>query len=277
MIDHIRSIIRKAGLTSFVSPILARIEDWQLGQYGRLTQKRVSATSSEITSCHGKSFRLGPPTHFAQMMLSRHELPTLVACVNVFEPMLKGGVAWDVGGNAGFYAALLSKIAGEKGHVYAFEPVSSTYDTMCSNLNEANSENISAMNLGLSDCDGDLPISFDPASDTTSSLENTNNANCINVRVATGNTLVSSGICNSPNIIKMDIEGHELKALNGMKNVLANPECRALLCEVHFSILAAGGENHARSKAKKLLHDAGFDRITFISRSHLMATKGFLP
>lgn len=192
----------------------------------------------------------------------------------MFAPVIQGGVVWDVGGNAGFYSALLSKIAGSEGLVYAFEPVPVTFDSMCANLKSATAFGVVPMNLALSDQDGTLPISFDPASDTTSSLEKNTGASFVEVRVAAGDSLVTSGECQPPTMLKMDIEGHELKALEGMKKLLARPECRAVLCEVHFSILAASGENQAGAKAKKILSDAGFDTVTFISRSHLMATKG---
>jgi FkbM family methyltransferase len=208
------------------------------------------------------------------MVVSRHELPTLVACVNVFAPVVKNGVVWDVGGNAGFYSALLSQVAGPDGRVYAFEPVPATFDGMCANLRTAGVPNVTPINLALSDHDGSTTISFDPASDTTSSLERTAGMPCVEVRVAAGDSLVNSGECQPPTMLKMDIEGHELKALAGMKKLLARPECRALLCEVHFSILADGGEHQAGDKVRCMLAESGFDRITFISRSHLIATKG---
>jgi len=146
------------------------------------------------------------------MVVSRHELPTLVACANVFASVVRNGVVWDVGGNAGFYSALLSQMAGAGGHVYAFEPVPATFEGMCDNLSTAGAANVMPMNLALSDKDGVLPISFDPASDTTSSLEKTSGASCVEVRVAAGDSLVESGECAPPAMLKMDIEGHELKA-----------------------------------------------------------------
>jgi FkbM family methyltransferase len=274
MIDRLRSLLRATGLNSRLSPLLAKLEDRRLAQYGRLVQRSASAETSELVSASGAAFRLGPPQHYAEMAVSRHELPTLVACLNVFAPVIKGGVVWDVGGNAGFYSALISQVAGPRGRVYAFEPVPSTFQNMCANLRAAGVENVSPLNLALSDRDGVLPISFDPSSDTTSSLEKTSGAACVEVRVASGDSLVSFGECEPPVMLKMDIEGHELKALEGMKKLLARPECRAVLCEVHFSILAAGGEHQASARARGMLAEAGFDRLTFISRSHLMATKG---
>jgi len=209
------------------------------------------------------------------MAVSRHELPTLVACLNVFAPVVRNGVVWDVGGNAGFYSALLGKIAGEHGRVFTFEPVPATFGRMCANLEMAAIPNVTPKNLALSDCEGTLQISIDPADDTVSSLEiGIPGGETMAVRVSSGDELVASGECQPPSMLKIDVEGHELRALAGMKNLLARPECRAVLCEIHFSILAAAGERKAGARAIKVFSDAGFDTITFISRSHLIATKG---
>lgn len=275
MIDRLRSLLRTTGLTNRLSPLLAKLEDRRLAQYGRLVQRSASAETSELVSASGAVFRLGPPQHYAEMAVSRHELPTLVACLNVFAPVIEGGVVWDVGGNAGFYSALTSQLAGPRGRVYAFEPVPSTFENMCANLKTAAALNVTPKNLALSDREGSLQISINPADDTVSSLEmGIPGGETAEVRVSSGDSLVGSGECEPPVMLKMDIEGHELKALAGMKKLLARPECRAVLCEVHFSILAAGGEHQASARARGMLAEAGFDRLTFISRSHLMATKG---
>jgi len=146
---------------------------------------------------------------------------------------------------------------------------------MCANLQMAAIPNVTPKNLALSDQEGILQISIDPGDDTVSSLEiGIPGGETAAVRVSSGDELVASGECQPPAVLKIDVEGHELKALAGMKSLLARPECRAVLCEIHFSILAAGGEQQAGAKARSILSDAGFDTVTFISRSHLMATKG---
>lgn len=274
MIDQLRSFLRSTRLTNRLSPFFAKLEEYRLAGYGSLAQHALTPETSDLFAASGASFRLGPPRHFAEMAVSRHELPTLVACANVFAPVLRDCVVWDVGGNAGFYSALLSQITGPQGRVYAFEPVPTTFGNMTRNLKIAGVHNVIPKNLALSDSDGILPISFDPSSDTTSSFAKIDGTSSIEVRVAAGDSLVESGECSPPAMLKIDIEGHELRALAGMKKLLSRPECRAVLCEVHFSILAAGGEFRASAKARGILEKAGFDRITFISRSHLMATKG---
>lgn len=276
MIDFIRSVVRSAGLANRLSPLLARYEQWRLTRFGKLEQRSLSEEVSELVSVSSGVFRAGPPVHFAEMAVSVHELPSLVAGLNICAPVMREGIVWDVGGNAGFYSYLFGLIAGPKGRVFAFEPVPTTFQTMCANLKVAGAQNVTPLNLALSDQCGVLPISFDPNSDTTSSLENTQGLSCVDVRVATGDNLVETGECLQPTMLKIDIEGHELKALAGMRHVLAQPQCRAVICEIHFSILAKHGERRPGVMARRMLKDAGFDRVIFISRSHLVATKGLL-
>jgi FkbM family methyltransferase len=273
MIHKIRSFVRKAGLAGLVSPWVSRWENWKLSKFGKMEAVRVSSDSARILYGDGHSLQMGPPRHYADMALSRHELPTLVALLNICSGFLDGKVAWDVGGNAGFYGALLSKLVGPSGKVHGFEPVPDTFKLMCANQQAAQCANVIPMNIALSDHDGVMPMSFNPSYNSVSSLEVNAGDATLEVRVASGDRLVESGECQVPVMVKMDIEGHELKALQGMRRTLGRPECRAIVCEIHFSILASRGESDPSGKARKLLQEAGFNHCRFISRSHLMATK----
>jgi len=64
-----------------------------------------------------------------------------------------------------------------------------------------------------------------------------------------------------------------MKALAGMSQVLAHPDCRALLCEIHFGILRDIGERHVTERLNCLLGKAGFRSTRWVSRSHLLALK----
>lgn len=273
MIHKVRSFVRNTGLARVISPWVSRWENWKLSKFGKLETARVSPETARIFYGDGKSLQMGPPSHYADMACSRHELPTLVAFLNICSGFLDGKVTWDVGGNAGFYGALLSKLVGPSGKVFGFEPVPDTFKMMCANQQTAQCTNVFPMNIALSDHDGVMPMSFNPSYNSVSSLEVSAGDATIDVRVASGDGLVASGECQVPAMVKMDIEGHELKALQGMKKTLGHSECRAIVCEIHFSILASRGESAAAGKAKALLREAGFEHCRFISRSHLMATK----
>ena len=273
MIQKLRSLVRKVGLARLISPWVSRWENWKLSRFGKLETVRLSPDTARISYGDGKSLQMGPPSHYADMSCSRHELPTLVAFLNVCSGFLDGKVAWDVGGNMGFYGALLSRLVGPSGKVFGFEPVPDTFKLMCANQQAAHCSNVMPMNIALSEHDGVMPMSFDPTYNAVSSLEVSAGDAKIDVRVASGDRLVESGECEVPVMVKMDIEGHELKALQGMKKTLGRTECRAIVCEIHFSILASRGESDPVGKAKRLLKEAGFKYCRFISRSHLLATK----
>lgn len=61
-----------------------------------------------------------------------------------------------------------------------------------------------------------------------------------NIRInsmETGDRLVENGTAPMPNVIKMDIEGAEWKALKGMQTILADNKCRFVIVEIHPKLL----------------------------------------
>jgi hypothetical protein len=58
-----------------------------------------------------------------------------------------------------------------------------------------------------------------------------------------------------------------------MVETLAQPLCRTVFCEVHFRLLAEAGQHQAVRQIRNLLREAGFVRIRWVARSHLLASK----
>jgi hypothetical protein len=65
----------------------------------------------------------------------------------------------------------------------------------------------------------------------------------------------------------------EQEVLSGMANALRRPDCRLLLCEVHFSILARRGYPGRPQELENLLGSLGFRQVRWVDRSHLLASK----
>ena len=75
-----------------------------------------------------------------------------------------------------------------------------------------------------------------------------------------------------PNLIKLDIEGGELKFLEGSKKILKYKALRHLFIEVHFSKLNKLYGKNGVTKIIKILKNSGF-KILWISSSQLHAKK----
>jgi len=79
--------------------------------------------------------------------------------VALFRQICKVGfVVVEVGANIGSHTLALSKMVGNSGRVYAFEPQRVVFQTLCGNLALNSIENVEAFDVALSDEDGSLLI-----------------------------------------------------------------------------------------------------------------------
>jgi hypothetical protein len=130
-----------------------------------------------------------------------------------------GSVCYDLGANNGYYALCLARMAGPKGKLYAFEPVSQ----YCEMMSETLAKN--GMNEASSPC---APVQL-----FQYFIGNT-------VDKAAGqyslDTLVYEEGLPMPDIIKMDVEGAEWDVFMGGQRVIEEGAPRLIL-EVHSQAL----------------------------------------
>jgi hypothetical protein len=87
--------------------------------------------------------------------------------------------------------------------------------------------------------------------------------------------VVESGEVDAPNVIKIDVEGHEYEVLLGIPTLLRDRRLRAVLVEIHFALLEDTGRSDQPRLIETTLLEAGFE-IDWIDLSHLLATRGAL-
>lgn len=185
-----------------------------------------------------------------------------------------GAIYWDVGANLGHYAAILSIVVGSDGKVFAFEPEPRVREQLrdCVDLN--NGANVTVVPLGLSDETGqhDFYANANSSAGTHSLIAHNPDSEKITIDLTTADDFIREGNpC--PNVIKIDVEGAELSVVRGMTETMKNADLRAVLCEVHFSVLENSGQREAPAEIARLLRQAGLSDQAWIDASHLLACR----
>lgn len=134
----------------------------------------------------------------------------------------RGDWVIDVGANVGNYSARLSQLVGPEGHVFAFEPISETFELLTANMMRQPLRNITLFNAAVSDGIGLSGMEVPRQAD---GLENRYMAKLTETADAPFRVLrLSVDALELPHrvsLVKIDVEGHELSAVRGMRSLLA--------------------------------------------------------
>lgn len=134
----------------------------------------------------------------------------------------KGGIFIDVGANMGYFSVFAAKIVGDKGRVIAIEPSSREFDRLEHNLKLNRLKNASAHRLAITDKVGKTKISI--ATDERSSLntigyefsvKGVEKIKTEEVESTTFDNFLKTARIKKIDLIKLDVEGSEIRALKG--------------------------------------------------------------
>ena len=132
----------------------------------------------------------------------------------------KNSNAIDIGANLGYFSILFSSII-KQGKVYSFEPEKKNFKKLLDNIKLNNFKNILPYNIGLSNSKSQKKMIL--TSEINEGGHHILNSNNINSKYQIINTDKLDNIIKNKKIfkiVKIDVEGHELKVLEGMSNVL---------------------------------------------------------
>jgi FkbM family methyltransferase len=146
-----------------------------------------------------------------------------------------GDVVLDVGANVGFHTVIAARIVGPAGHVYAIEPFPQNVAALAHNLalNAFTQVTIIAAAAWREEGRADLVVSGEPTwarLNAVRAREGTERS--VPVRLVAVDDLVRHGVVRPPAVVKVDVEGAEIEALQGMAHTLAawRP---TVICEMH--------------------------------------------
>ncbi len=174
------------------------------------------------------------------------------------ERLIKEGmVVVDIGSNIGYYVLIESRLVGLTGRVIAIEPVQENIRVLNDNLALNNIRNVSVVHAAITDRDGDVDIFMSQHSNWHSVLAGWGKSlGKVSVPGRTLDSLIGEmGV--SVNLIRMDIEGAETLAVNGMVRTLE--KFRPLLSiEVHPGIVGRQRTIEMLNRLKALGYDTEY-------------------
>lgn len=206
----------------------------------KIRQNLFPGIPISIPICDGDGIKLMPSGQIAEMMwgleFERQERDFVANYVK------SGMTVVNVGANVGLYALMAAKLVGSTGHVFAFEPSSSTFCLLKKNISLNKVKNLTATLLALSDEKGRLVLKADrsnPDADGHRYVEKLNESTRDNhldevVDADTMDNFVQQNPLNfrsGIDLLIIDVEGAELSVLRGALSALVASRKLVILLE----------------------------------------------
>ena len=188
----------------------------------------------------------------------------------VFDRVLKPGmVVLDIGANVGLYTALAAARVGEEGAVFAFEPEPKNHSLLQETIRLNGFRNVHAHEVAVSDVPGTvkLYLSDENMGDHRIYGEDTGREAVEVPMVVLDDFLASCG-SRKVDVVKMDIQGAEEKAIAGMERILAENAELSILTEFWpWGVRRCGGDP---SRLLRKFRELGFDVYQLDERAERM-------
>ncbi len=168
----------------------------------------------------GRRWIVGSATHGC--WLGSYEFETQRAFAGLVRT---GDVVYDLGANVGFYSLLGARLAGDEGVVYSFEPLPRNLSYLRKHVAMNRLTNCSVIEAAVADFDGEMTLDSSEAP-TTAHLSDGGD---VAVRVMRVDSLVERGEIRPPSVMKIDVEGSEMKLLRGAAGTIEKYRPRILL------------------------------------------------
>ena len=162
----------------------------------------------------------------------------------LFLKMLRRGMTVvDLGAHVGYYTIIAAKLIGEEGRVYAFEPEANNFNSLSRNVEINNLTNVILIQKAVSDKNGKERFYIDAFDSGRCSFlipQFQRIKSSVYVPTVTlDEFFFQKGI--QIDLLKMDIEGAEVKALRGAKRLLTERRIRTIIFEFFPEALQSQG------------------------------------
>jgi FkbM family methyltransferase len=152
-----------------------------------------------------------------------------------------GRTVYDIGAHIGTFTLFAAQSVGPEGRVYSFEMDPRNYKSLTVNVKRNRMANVIAINKAVSSGGGiahytrPTDESGDGAPSITRDAEANNTAEMTSI-----DQLIARNEVQAPDVVKIDVEGHESEVVQGMEKTLSSNDV-TLFIEVHDNLLKRNG------------------------------------
>jgi FkbM family methyltransferase len=199
-----------------------------VGKMYSLAFRRLAARDTILTEIHGLKIDADSRTSIAETLTvagSYEEQTTRL----VREVLKEGMTVLDLGANVGYYTLLAARQVGETGRVFAFEPWHESFSLLQRNVKANGFNNIVPVAKAVSNRCGKQRLFLDNDPASRSLEEEDAGKNWVETEVTTVDEFVRERNI-SVDLIKMDVEGSEMKVLEAMtETIRANKSLKIIV------------------------------------------------
>jgi FkbM family methyltransferase len=264
----LRAFTRALGINHLLTRAARRRQRNRLDAYDRDRPQSVRLSIAGLSA----ELRVADATEYMRVCSAEEDRELIDALATALEP---GQTYWDIGASIGIYSLLIAVRVGPTGRVVAFEPERRSFQRLSENIALNGLRHIAVQPIALGDAAREMTMTVvGPASSGAHRLDDAaSGPDATIVSVLPGDTFRRDYGEGVPQVLKIDVEGAEESVIRGLSQTLREQACRAVLCEVHFSIHASRGDTDAPRRIRAMLAAAGFQRQRWLDPSHLFATK----
>jgi FkbM family methyltransferase len=192
----------------------------------------------------------------ALILFGTREMDHKVMLERIVKPSM---MIFDIGGNIGYYPLMELSLLGGTGKMVIVEPSPSNVELLQKNLQLNGYNDVPVLQAAVSDKAGEREFFLSEQSNLgtfhpVGSGSETLTGETVDVETVTVPMLAKK--FGAPDLIRMDVEGHEVEVLNGMvSDVRAGKYAPMVIFETH---LTRYGEEHDMASALRALFNLGY-------------------
>jgi FkbM family methyltransferase len=183
----------------------------------------------------------------------------LAACIDLLQ---KGSTFYDIGANAGYMSVCTAAHFSGEIKVVAIEPQPTLAQAACRSMLLNGFTEFNVFPILLCDSEGEEKLYVTWHSVHASLRPRSHSKTVLSIPMTTLDALIENKKLSSPDVIKIDVEGAELRALKGGRNTLITHQ-PAIIFESNEN---AGRFGYSRRQLIEFLRECGYDRFYFIQK-----------